>query len=118
MKTWHQVDIKPVTIESPPSADQAVADAIRSSIRSDQASLARQLANDEPKCANCKNWRQLSPRGQPFFLGECLFALIIAAAVDHNNNLAEQGHDCSVGEPFDPPLTTDLSVCSRWEPKG
>jgi hypothetical protein len=103
---WHQVDIKPVTVE----ADQAIADGIN-------ASLARQLANDEPKCANCKNWRQLSPRGQPFFLGECFFAIVIAAAVDHNNNLAEQGHDCSVGEPFDPPLTTDLSVCSRWEAK-
>jgi hypothetical protein len=97
MKTWHQAEAKPVTVEA--------------------STLARQLANDEPKCANCKNWRQLSPRGQPFFLGECLFAIIIAAAVDHNNNLAEQGHDCSVGEPFDPPLTTDLSVCSKWEAK-
>jgi hypothetical protein len=75
---WQQVDIKPVTVE----ADQAIADGIN-------ASLARQLANDEPKCASCKHWDREPEAG---VLGRCGLAMSTV-------------------------VTTDLSVCSKWAGK-
>lgn len=64
------------------------------------AALQRQLANDEPKCANCQYWRLLTDgRTTSESHGECL--------------------RCgSIMLPGYKPITTDLSVCSRWEAKG
>jgi hypothetical protein len=88
---WHQVDIKPVTVEDAPSyafADDPEDRAI--------ASLERQLANDEPKCANCKEWHPVHDGAS---LGSCKILVI-------------SGDDGAVVSPY---TTTDLSVCSKWE---
>jgi hypothetical protein len=87
---WQQVDIKPVTVE----ADQAIADGIN-------ASLARQLANDEPKCANCGYWSQARLREEITHVGDCILGSV------------------PKGASLDPlrTITTDLSVCSAWTKK-
>jgi hypothetical protein len=72
-------------------ADQAIADGIN-------ASLARQLANDEPKCANCKEWH---PAHDGASWGSCKILVI-------------SGTDGAVVFPY---TTTDLSVCSAWTQK-
>jgi hypothetical protein len=81
---WQQVDIEPVTIED---ADQAIADGIN-------AGLARQLANDEPKCGNCLWWGANGGTIRPC----CLPAKPPGLGIT--------------------PITTDLSVCSAWTPKS
>jgi hypothetical protein len=53
------------------------------------AALARQLANHEPKCGNCQHWDREPEAG---VLGRCGLAMSTV-------------------------VTTDLSVCSKWEPK-
>jgi hypothetical protein len=73
MKPWQQAEAKPVTIEA--------------------STLARQLANDEPKCANCAKWS--SPAGEP--VGACMHPRAFALDL--------------------PVHTTDLSVCSAWTKK-
>ncbi len=80
---WQQVDIKPITIEAP--------------------SLARQLASDEPKCANCKHWDR-DPKIRT--LGACGF--IVYRLEDHG--VKELAQILAA--------TLDLSVCSKWEAKG
>jgi hypothetical protein len=74
---WHQADAKPVTIEA--------------------STLARQLANDEPKCANCKHWS--SEGNEP--VRPCL-----------NGMLPRYTGLTTIAR-----FTTDLSVCSKWEAK-
>jgi hypothetical protein len=91
MKPWQQVDIEPVTIEG----DQAIADGIN-------AALARQLANNEPKCANCKHWDS-DPKVPT--LGACGF--IVYRLQDHG--VKELAQILAA--------TLDLSVCSKWEAK-
>lgn len=61
-----------------------------------ESSLQRQLANDEPKCANCRHWFSLV-RGLEQPIGNC-------------DRIAQAGEAVQV-------RTTDLSVCSRWEAK-
>jgi hypothetical protein len=80
MKPWQQVDIKPVTVEL-------------------DTSLARQLANDEPKCANCKHWA--APQGAP--RGMCA--------------LKPHSWDKTGWSALHVLYTTDLSVCSKWAGK-
>jgi hypothetical protein len=100
---WQQVDIEPVTIED---ADQAIADGINAAIEDAPsyafavdtediaiASLERQLANDEPKCANCLWWGANGGTIRPC----CLPAKPPGLGIT--------------------PITTDLSVCSAWAGK-
>jgi hypothetical protein len=61
-----------------------------------QEQLRRQLANDEPKCGNCAHWRAHSPGAG---VGDC-FLLGVA-----------QAGTATIWQ------TTDLAVCSQWEPK-
>lgn len=69
-----------------------------------QERLARQLANDEPKCATCAQWQR--DKTIPEF-GACGRILALASK---DEELA-QGILTACGS------TTDLSVCSKWEPK-
>jgi len=66
------------------------------------AALQRQLANDEPKCANCKYWDQGRILAEMTHVGDCRLATIPSGA--HVYPLRA--------------VTTDLSVCSRWEIKN
>jgi hypothetical protein len=95
MKTWHQADAKPVTVEF-------------------DASLARQLANDEPKCGNCKHWTAddraeswgLCGRLTAAFSAHPSYASLVGPAKELSDAL---------GMAFG--ATTDLSVCSAWAGK-
>lgn len=97
-----------MTIEAD-RGDQEMADAINEALKKDgrntPASLQRQLANDEPKCANCRYWDQVV---EVPHLGGCL-----------NIKIGNTGHTSS-GKEFTGqiPVLADLSVCSRWEAKG
>ncbi len=64
-----------------------------------EAKLAMRLQSSEPKCANCKSWRLLTD-GQTTsdVHGECMRA-------------------GSIMLPGYKPITTDLTVCSKWESK-
>jgi hypothetical protein len=113
MKPWQPIEIKPVTVVD---HDQAIADGINARLTVDvptvsypidevitkkdagyqQASLARQLANDEPKCGNCRYWFALV-RGIEKPIGNC-------------DLIAQAGEAVQV-------RTTDLSVCSKWTGK-
>jgi hypothetical protein len=91
---WQQVDIKPVTIEDVPTVSYPIDEVItKKDAGHQQASLARQLANDEPKCGNCAKWS--SPAGEP--VGACMHPRAFALDL--------------------PVHTTDLSVCSAWTQK-
>ena len=64
------------------------------------AKLQRRLDNDEPKCANCGYWRRGEGiEDEPPSAGICTLP----------SNAKERGLFLFV--------TTDLSVCSRWEQK-
>ena len=70
-----------------------------------EAKLAMRLQSSEPKCANCKSWDQ-SLSLQTF--GRC--------------KRAPSGVNVSFASGLNPgsaavALTTDLSVCSKWESK-
>jgi hypothetical protein len=115
MKTWHQVEVEPVTIEAgddkwlyrpedmltvewgPEQQMQAQEDYNRAVAGYQQDALARQLANDEPKCGNCRYWFSLV-RGLEQPIGNC-------------DLIAQAGEAVQV-------RTTDLSVCSAWTPKS
>jgi len=65
--------------------------------------LERQLNNDEPKCANCDYWSHSGGRS----MSPC----------EHPDNETIAGHpDNIAGHSF--LVTTDLSVCSKWERKS
>ncbi len=64
-----------------------------------QTRLQLRLENDEPKCANCKFWDRINLKLTA--LGRC--------SRDADEDASQQEAD--------DPLTTDLTVCSRWEPK-
>jgi hypothetical protein len=103
---WQQVDINPVTVVA--CQDQDIADGIdaalargrRRVIAADQAVLQRQLANHEPKCANCQHWA--APPGAP--RGMCA--------------LKPHSWDKTGWSALHVLYTTDLSVCSAWAPKS
>jgi hypothetical protein len=104
MKTWHQADAKPVTVEFLGHDDMGPSQAARLSTPIQQAgnaSLARQLANDEPKCANCGYWSQARLREEITHVGDCILGSV------------------PKGASLDPlrTITTDLSVCSAWTKK-
>ena len=62
--------------------------------------VRRQSESDEPKCKNCGYWRLLTDgRTTSDSHGECLRA-------------------GSIMLPGYKPITTDLSLCSRWERKA
>ena len=64
--------------------------------------LERQLANDEPKCGNCKHWDQMI---EVPHLGGCLNITM------GGSSGTKAGHTYS-GQI---PVTVDLAVCSKWE---
>ena len=70
-----------------------------------QSALQRQLENDEPKCANCKHWNRI--KFQAATSGVC-------------GGAAYEGWESSAdgGAVIKGLVTLDLSVCSKWEPKG
>ncbi len=62
--------------------------------------VRRMAENDEPKCGNCGWWRRIADDKTA---GDCAFnqtPKIVGASVNLNM-----------------PITTDLSLCSAWEPK-
>jgi len=64
--------------------------------RPPQEALQRQLANNEPKCANCKWWGRNAEMDEAgISIAQC-------------NNIMNKYHHLQV-------VTTDLSVCSHWE---
>jgi hypothetical protein len=95
-----------VTVED----DQGIADGIdaalargrRRVMAADQAVLQRQLANHEPKCANCRHWDR-DPKVPT--LGACGF--IVYRLEGHG--VKELAQILAA--------TLDLSVCSKWEAK-
>ena len=66
-----------------------------------QTKLQLRLENDEPKCANCSNWDR-DPKLPTF--GAC--QLMVRLVPPEGAELASLAA-----------ATTDLSVCSKWEPK-
>jgi hypothetical protein len=102
VKTWHQADAKPVTIEDVPTVSYPIDEVItRKDASYQKASLARQLANDEPKCGNCGYWSQARLREEITHVGDCILGSV------------------PKGASLDPlrTITTDLSVCSAWTKK-
>ena len=66
--------------------------------------LQAKLESGEPKCANCKHWDRFVEVPN---LGGCLNIAV------GERSKTERGHEYS-GQI---PLTTDLTVCSKWEMK-
>jgi len=68
--------------------------------------LQRQLANDEPKCGNCRFWMRIE-------------ATATVGACDLTDNLRWlKDERSSEYWPRIEVFTTDLSVCSKWERKS
>ena len=73
-----------------------------------QEQLRRQLANDEPKCGNCGKWSQ--DTRLPSF-GSCGRFADLEIPEEARGVMTE-----ALMNAFG--ATTDLDVCSKWEPKG
>ncbi len=78
-----------------------------------QEQLRRQLANDEPKCGNCGHW-ECDARIPVFGVCGAMFAKFkdLGAEMGASGPALELSN--AMGLAFS--ATTDLDVCSKWEP--